>query len=82
VHRKFSGFEVQGPLPAPGTKIQCAGKDVGEVTSAASVPLPSGERLVALGYIRREAANTGQPLQAGDAQLSVSAVPFAGVFRN
>jgi folate-binding protein YgfZ len=78
VHRKFTGFEVQGSLPATGTKIQVDGKDVGEVTSAASLPLASGTRQVALGYIRRELAN--HPLQAGDAQLMAAEVPFSGIF--
>ena len=81
VHRRFSGFEVAGSLPAPGTKIQSEGKDVGEVTSAVSLPLESGNRPVALGYIRRELANPGQRLQAGDAELIVTSVPFAGIFQ-
>ena len=80
VHRKFGGFEVTGPLPAAGTKIQAEGKDVGEITSAASLPLTGGDRLVALGYIRREAANAGQRLRAGEAEVAVAAVPFAGIF--
>jgi len=80
VHRKFGGFEVTGPLPAPGTKIQAEGKEVGEVTSAAWLPLASGDRPVALGYIRREAADAGQQLQAGGAGLTVASVPFAGIF--
>ena len=80
VHRKLSGFEVTGSLPTPGTKIQAEGKDVGEVTSAASLPLPSGDRAVALGYIRREVANAGQRLQAGEAELTVASLPFAGIF--
>ncbi len=80
VHRKFTGFEVQGPLPADGTKIQSEGKDVGEVTSTASLPLPTDQRSVALGYIRRELATSGRPLRAGDSQLSPANIPFAGVF--
>jgi folate-binding protein YgfZ len=80
VHRKFGGFEVKGPLPAAGTKIQAEGKDVGEITSAASLPQAGGDRRVALGYIRREAANAGQRLQAGEAELTVAALPFAGIF--
>lgn len=80
VHRKFGGFEVTGPLPAAGAKIQAQGKDVGEVTSAASLPLPSGDRLVALGYIRREVADAGQRLQAGEAELTVATLPFGGIF--
>jgi len=81
VHRKFTGFEVQGPLPAVGTKIQADGRDVGEITSTASLPLGSGERPVALGYIRREIATPGRQVQAGSSQLSVAALPFSEVFR-
>jgi folate-binding protein YgfZ len=80
VHRKFSGFEVRGPLPAAGTKIQAEGKDVGDITSAASLPQAGGDRRVALGYIRREAANAGQRLQAGESEMTVAALPFAGIF--
>jgi len=80
VHRKFTGFEVQGPLPALGSKIQADGKDIGEITSVASLPCDSGERSVALGYIRREWANPGKQVQAGNTQLSVAALPFAGIF--
>ena len=79
VHRKFAGFEVNGPLPAPGTKVQADGKDVGEITSAAALPLKNGERQVALGYIRRE-ISSGKQVQAGIAQLTVSNLPFAGIF--
>jgi folate-binding protein YgfZ len=82
VHRKFIGLEVQGPLPAVGTKIQADGKDIGEITSAASLPLAGGDRAVALGYIRREAATPGAHVQAGGTQLSVAALPFSGIFRH
>src|SRR5271169_2839671 len=70
VHRKFTGFEVQGELPALGTKIQVDGKDVGEVTSAALLPAVDGDHSVALGYVRREVAIPGKEFQAGDARLS------------
>src|SRR5579872_851227 len=80
VHRKFTGFEVVGSLPTMGTKIQLDNRDVGEITSAASLPAPDGELRAALGYIRREVASPGKKLQAGDTQLSVAIVPFAQVF--
>ncbi len=79
VHRKFSGFEVQGELPSPGAKIQSDGKDVGEITSLAVLPTTTGERRVALGYIRREAALPGKVLAAGNAELSIAALPFANL---
>jgi folate-binding protein YgfZ len=78
VHRMFSGFLVDGDQPAPGTKIQAEGKDAGEVTSVALLPVPSGDVKVALGYIRREAA--AKELKAGTAILKVSGLPFAQVF--
>lgn len=78
VHRMFTGFLVDGDHPAPGTKIQVEGKDVGEVTSVASLPVQSGEVKVALGYLRREAA--AKELKAGTAILRVSELPFAQVF--
>jgi folate-binding Fe-S cluster repair protein YgfZ len=75
VHRVFSGFLVDGPLPAVGTKIQVDAKDVGEITSAAVLPLERGPRAVALGYIRREAIS-GRELVAGEGRVTVSEVPF------
>jgi len=80
VHRNFSGFRVQGELPAPGTKIQCEGKEVGEVTSSASLPAGKGRVLVAIGYLRREAALPGKQLLAAESKLTVAALPFAEVF--
>jgi folate-binding protein YgfZ len=78
VHRMFGGFRIEGALPAPGTKLQVEGKEVGEITSSASLPVNGGEMSVALGYIRREAAN--KAVQAGAATAAVAATPFAGVF--
>ena len=80
VHRKFSGFDIEGPLLARGAKIQSDGKDVGEITSAIELPLADGDRKVALGYIRREVASPGRKLQAGGMTLTVASLPFAGVF--
>jgi folate-binding protein YgfZ len=80
VHRKFAGFEVHGELPAPGSKIHADGKDVGEITSVASLPLASGDRRVALGYIRREAAMPGRLIEAGGSEARVANLPFAEIF--
>ena len=45
VHRKFTGFVADGRLQiAAGTKIVAGEKEVGEITSAASVQLPVGTR--------------------------------------
>jgi aminomethyltransferase len=81
VRGKFTGFEVNGQLPAAGSKIQVDGKEVGEITSAASLPLAKGDRRVALGYIRREAATPGKLVEAGGSAATVSNLPFAEVFK-
>ena len=82
VHRSFTGFEIRGPLPAPGSKIQADGKDAGEITSSASLPVVGGEYSVALGYLRREAALPGKQLKAGGATAIVANLPFAEVFKH
>ncbi len=81
VRRKFTGFAVNGPLPTLGSKIQVEGKDVGEITSAASLPLAGGELRVALGYIRREVATPGKQVEAGGSAASVASLPFAEAFK-
>jgi folate-binding Fe-S cluster repair protein YgfZ len=74
VHRQFTAFLVEGPLPAPGTKIQADDKDAGEITSSNVLPLAAGERTVALGYLRREAV--GKLLRAGTATLTPAKIPM------
>ena len=59
VHRAFTKFRLQGELPALGSKLQADGKDVGEITSVNRIPTESGEETFALGYIRREAIESG-----------------------
>ncbi|MGB8768623.1 MAG: glycine cleavage T C-terminal barrel domain-containing protein [Candidatus Korobacteraceae bacterium] len=77
VHRMFTGFEVQGDLPTPGSKVRANDKDVGEITSAARIPFPSGERTLALGYLRREAATPGATVQIGEQTAIVQTLPFS-----
>lgn len=74
VHREFSAFVVDGPFPASGTKIQTDEKDVGEITSSADLPLATGSRTTALGYLRREAV--GKNLRAGPATLKPASLPI------
>jgi folate-binding protein YgfZ len=81
VHRQFTAFAVEGALPEPGAKIVAAKKEekeekeAGEITSSAILPLPGGDRPVALGYLRREA--TGKDLRAGAAKLKPARLPIA-----
>jgi folate-binding protein YgfZ len=77
VHRQFTGFAVEGALPEVGMKIiapELDGKEVGEITSAAILPLSGGDRPVALGYLRREAAE--KELLAGTSKLKPVTLPI------
>jgi folate-binding protein YgfZ len=78
VHRQFTAFAVEGTLPEPGAKILAGEnqeeKEVGEITSSAILPLPGGDRPVALGYLRREAV--GRDLRAGTAKLKPASLPI------
>jgi folate-binding protein YgfZ len=77
VHRKFSGFLADSSSPVPaGTKIAAGGKDVGEITSSTSLPIAGGNKTIALGYIRREAATNGGEITIGDIKASVVELPL------
>jgi len=81
VHRMFTGFVVEnGASVAAGAKIFArdatgAEKEVGEVTSVASLPGES-VRSVALGYIRREMGAPGREVTIGEAAAKVVKLPF------
>jgi folate-binding protein YgfZ len=83
VHRIFAGFRVRGAVPQPGAKVQLDSKEVGEITSVASIPALSPEdpensgMTLALGYIRREAASAGTEVKIGQDAASVESLPFS-----
>ena len=60
VHRTFAQFTLSGPVPTLPAVLELNGKTVGELTSAAVIPMPEGDTALALGYARLEALN--QPL--------------------
>ena len=77
LHRGFAGFRmVEGPLPAPGSKVQSGGKDVGEITSTAMLPAQEGEIAVALGYLRKQARTPGATVEVDASRARVEALPF------
>ncbi len=80
VHRTFTGFMLEGGLPSVGTKVQMDGKDVGEITSVASLPLRQGHQAVALGYIKRESGSPGKEVSVDGRKAVVSELPFKIVF--
>ena len=63
-------------LPERGTKVRVGDKDVGEITSAATIPADSGETTYALGYLRREYATAGTKVQLGETTATVASLPF------
>jgi aminomethyltransferase len=81
VHRKFTGFLVTGPPPTPGTKIQVLAKDVGEITSSATIPATQGDRTLALGYIRRELGIPSKEVQIAESTAIVTELPFVDLLR-
>jgi folate-binding protein YgfZ len=79
VHRKFTGFLLEGGAAiAAAAKITSEEKEVGEFTSVATVPTASGERTVALGYIRREVGVPGREVTIGTAKAIVVQLPLDG----
>ena len=80
VHRKFTGLLVEGAAAiVAGAKIISNEKEVGEVTSVATLPTPSGERTVALGYIRREVGVPGRAVTIGTSRAAVIQLPLESV---
>ncbi len=79
VHRTFTGFQLTGALPAPGTPLEAEGKVIGELTSVAAIPLPTGPIQLALGYIRREALDRNLPIQYPGGIATPVALPYPGL---
>ncbi|HEY0564314.1 MAG TPA: folate-binding protein [Terriglobales bacterium] len=78
VHRLFTGFIAEQAEPAPGMKLHSDGKEVGVITSVARVPsLQLGERILCLGYIRREALSRGTPITFEGGTITAHDLPFA-----
>jgi folate-binding protein YgfZ len=76
LHRTFTGFLFEGEPPQTGTKIKDGDKNIGEITSGARIPFPSGERTVALGYLRREFQAPGTVVKVGEQKATVQSIPF------
>jgi folate-binding protein YgfZ len=63
VHRLLTPLTLAGELPTElPAPLEADGRPAGEITSAALVPLPEGDQILALGYVRREALDTRQTL--------------------
>jgi folate-binding protein YgfZ len=77
VHRTFSGFTLEGNPPSMKTPVMAGEKSVGELTSTARIDIPqTGERALALGFIRREALESKEILTAAGIVVTPVALPF------
>jgi folate-binding protein YgfZ len=78
VHRAFAAFRLDGDLPPVGSKLEADGKEIGELTSVAAIPLPTQSEPVqlALGYARREALDRAVPLLYPSGTAIPVALPF------
>jgi folate-binding protein YgfZ len=80
VHRAFSAFRLDGELPVVGATLETDGKQVGELTSVAAIPLPADGGTVVqlgLGYIRREALDRGIPIHYAAGVALLVSLPFS-----
>jgi len=80
VHRTFSAFRLEGDLPTAGSLLEADSKQIGELTSVAAIPPPTGNGntiQLGLGYVRRETLDRGIPiLYTGGVAVPVS-LPFS-----
>ena len=75
VAKRLARLEIESSRvepPAPGAILSVGGRDVGRVTSSAQSP--SRDRVIALGYVHREAAEPGQHVIITTPAASVEAV--------
>jgi aminomethyltransferase len=75
VHRTFVGLELEQEAE-PGSKIEAGGKEMGYLTSVTRLPKDGGERVLGLGYLRREVAVPGTAVKVGESAGQVSKLPF------
>jgi folate-binding protein YgfZ len=70
VHRHLLPVQIETPqAPPPGTKLTADGKELAEIMSAAFAPALN--KVVALAYVRTDAARPGFELSYGDARAIV-----------
>lgn len=77
VHRKFTGFLAEGADSlVAGAKILFGDKEAGELTSVTTLVTSTGERTIALGYIRREVGVPGREVMVGISKATVVQLPL------
>jgi folate-binding protein YgfZ len=79
VARRLVGiaFEHGGPVPSPGDRIASSGRDIGVITSA--IESPALGKAIALGYVHRDYAEHGTPVDVKAQIGKVEALPFVPI---
>lgn len=80
LHRSLAGLIVDGPPPPTAAKVQSDGKEVGEITSAVSVPAGDRDLTLALGYLRNEAQAPSAVLTIESHVAHPAELPFRAAF--
>lgn len=78
VHRHLRSLELTGPQPEPGTRLTLDNAEVGQITSAAELPLTAGTRRFGMGMIRGDAEPHNLPLSYSVGETIGSASILAG----
>src|SRR5579884_260534 len=73
VHRRLTGFVVQGARPQPGMKLKSGEREVAEITSVADFP---DGTVLGLGYTRMDAVQPGAVLEVNGTRARVCELPF------
>lgn len=77
VHRTFSGFLLEQPS-TPGAKVIAKDREMGELTSVTRVLVNGDEKILGLGYVRREAGGPGTHVKIGESEATIASLPFKG----
>ena len=80
VHRTLTGFELSAVLPE-GSAIQHEGKEIGVITTVATVPTQSRERVIALGFIRKEQLTDAAQFEVAGVEVRPASLPFSNLIR-
>jgi folate-binding protein YgfZ len=74
LHRQFTGYALAAAIEMPAKVEDESRKEVGQITSIATIPASSGERSIGLGYVRREARE--RVLTANGVSVKPATLPF------
>ena len=81
VHRSLTGFELSGAVSSEGTPIQLNGKEIGVITSIATIPVRESDPVIALGTLRREHLSGDATFELAETKVRPVPLPFSGLIQ-